>query len=362
MLKPKKIDVNDSNIAKLGSKEEKDARVNAAKSEVEFKGAGDEVGLQIWRVEKLAIKAIPKETYGTFYSGDSYIVLCTYKKELAKAYNAHFWLGKDTSQDEAGVAAYKTVELDDVLGGTPVQYREVQGHESDLFLGYFNNKITLLDGGIDSGFNHVKPDQYKPRLLHIKGKKQIRVMQVALARESLNNGDTFILDNGLKIWQWNGAKANIPEKNKANQIVIQLKAERAKAHSKILDGDEDDEEFWKLLGGKGAISDDAGDDEEVKAFEAQLYRLSDASGSMKFSLEGKGALKKAALDSNDVFIVDVGHTVFVWVGSKATADERKKAMNYASDYLSKQGRPGYTPVTRIIDGGETDAFLKCFHE
>ena len=35
-------------------------------------------------------------------------------------------------------------------------------------------------------------------------------------------------------------------------------------------------------------------------------------------------------------------------------------MTNATDYLTKQGRPSYTPVTRIIDGGETDAFNKCF--
>lgn len=48
------------------------------------------------------------------------------------------------AQDEYGTAAYKTVELDTYLGDKPIQHREVEGYESDLFKSYFPKGITWV--------------------------------------------------------------------------------------------------------------------------------------------------------------------------------------------------------------------------
>ena len=88
--------------------------------------------------------------------------------------------------------------LHHIVGQLPVQYREVQGHESEEFLDLFPPAIVTMEGGIDSGFNVVTPTEYQPRLLHIKGqRKYVRVKQVPLTRDSLNDGDVFLLDNGM---------------------------------------------------------------------------------------------------------------------------------------------------------------------
>jgi len=365
MQKKKIFDIAGSNIEMLGSKVEKECREAAGKGEKAWRTAGQKPGLQIWRIEQFKVKAWPSNQYGQFFEGDSYICLKTYiKKDTDKlAWDLHFWLGSSTTQDEAGTAAYKTVELDDFLGGGPVQHREVCGREGPLFLSYFADAggVQLLKGGADSGFNHVTPDEYVARLLHLKGRKNVRVTQVELAASSLCAGDCFVLDAGLVLYQWQGKAANMREKTRAHQYVVNLDSERkGKCEVVVIDQVDKDypEEFWSLLGGEGAIKADDGDDEKwEKATEKRMFQLSDAGGKLEFVSVGQGkSVSATKLVSDDVFVIDVGAEIYVWIGKGASDSEKKSAMSHAQHYLEEYKRPAWLPLTRILEGSENELF------
>ncbi|XP_060552733.1 gelsolin-like protein 2 [Ruditapes philippinarum] len=358
LRKAKKYDWKDSNLALFGSDTEKNIKKESAATEPAWQKAGQEVGIQIWRIVNFKVTQWPKEDYGKFYNGDSYIILNTYKDddEEELQYDVHFWIGSQSTQDEYGTAAYKTVELDTFLNDKPVQHREVQGFESDMFKSYFKT-ITIMKGGADTGFRKVKPEEYTPRLLHFSGtRKNVEVREVTRNKKSLNSGDVFILDQGLKIYQWNGSGSNKDERMKAMQFLIQLKSERnGRPNTETLDegSTEPGHDFFKSLD-----EEDDGDD-DVSGFVAQddqkeLYRLSDASGQLNYKLEKKGDVSMGDFDTKDVFLLDTKKSLFVWIGKGASEAERRNAMGYAHNFLQKTNHP-LVPVCCLAEGGRQDA-------
>jgi len=363
MLKQQKINIADTNMALFGSPVEKEIKKHAADGEPAWNNAGKQVGVEVWRVEKFKIVPWPKDHYGQFYSGDSYIVLHTYKKEDKLLHNVHFWLGEHTSLDEAGTAAYKTVELDDKLSGLPVQYREVQGHESDAFLKLFD-KFEILQGGVETGFKHVEPEKFQPRLLHVKGKlNKTIVRQVPPTTDSLNSGDVFLLDVGLKVYQFQPNGAGAGEKATATTLVRAIDDQRGSKVQVFVIGENDNDEnakfFWEFLGGKKAIktAKDGGDDADLKD-KKKILKISDASGSLKTE---EVPFARKSLNPSDVFIVDSLNSIFVWIGSTASPQERRSGVQLAQSYLNDHpDRNKGTPIVRVLQGGENEEFEAQF--
>ncbi|PLB50398.1 putative actin-binding protein Fragmin [Aspergillus steynii IBT 23096] len=387
LVHPKEYDIKDSNVELIGSDLDHQVKYNSAASEPAWNNGkvGQEPGLLIWRIENFEVVPWPKERTGEFYDGDSFIVLHSYKLGDDKlGHDIFFWLGSKTTQDEAGTAAYKTVELDEFLHGEATQHREVQQHPSEEFTSLFR-RISIRSGGVRSGFTHVEeaPREEVTTLLRVfkhpgVGRADsLIVYEVEPTWESLDDGDVFVLDKGDKIWVWQGKSCSPMEKGKAAQVVHDLTLAKhvdvevlsqLEARSKVI---------VDLLGGKEvtqlsfqcprpfssstkrAPTDDA-------ASPRKLFRLSDASGKLSFDLVKEGnQIKPSDLDGNDVFLYDVGNRLWVWQGLGASANEKALWLKVAQSYVrwlqESQGgsEAHFTPIAKVVQGHESPAFMKA---
>ncbi|VEL33318.1 unnamed protein product, partial [Protopolystoma xenopodis] len=216
------------------------------------------------------VEQVPADDNGKFYSGDSYVVL----------------------HDEYGTAAYKTVELDAFLNDKAIQHREVEGYESNAFKSLFK-VFRTLSGGYESGFRHVKPEDYKPRLLrfNIPAKNKFKLTEVYFSRKSLDSGDVFVIDMGRKAIQWNGSCSKPMERIKARLHDEERKSNAISVSNKLLP-----------------------------------FRCSDESGALTTTLICEGTCPKEMISEDDVFFL-VGSTgLFVYIGKECSDNEKHNAL------------------------------------
>ena len=385
----KEYDIKDSNVELIGTDIDHRVKYNSAQTEPAWNNGkiGTSAGLFIWRIEEFQVVAWPQDKYGQFHSGDSYIVLHSFKvgtkdgKEKL-VHDIFFWLGSHTTQDEAGTAAYKTVELDEFLHGAATQHREIQEAPSDEFVALFP-RITIRAGGVRSGFTHVDVDEQKTRdvftLLRIfkhpsSGRADhVIVYEVEPTWQSLDEDDVFVLDRGDKIWVWQGKNCKPMEKAKAAQVVHDLTlakhidvevVSQAESRSRVvvglLGGGDDTPRSFKAgrpISSVGGSSGGAGKRPH------KLFRLSDASGQLTFDLVKSGEqIDQSDLDGNDVFLVDTGKAVWVWEGAGASKAEKSSWIKVSQAYVRQvqdvaDGQAYLLPISKVSEGNETPAFL-----
>lgn len=372
------IPLEDTNMAGVGGEEDKALRKKAAGGEPAWEGAGLEPGIWVWRIESFKVVAWPKEKYGQFHEGDSYIVLQTEfeideetgEKSEKLQFDVHFWLGKKTSTDEKGTAAYKTVELDSFFDDQAVQHRETQGNESEEFVSYFGGKIEYLPGGVESGFKVTQKDIFEASLTQVRknAKKVIVYEEEQVALASLNHRDAFILERGRSIYVWFGENCSPFLKQAANSRAEKLESASNGERTATL---EIDEEFWKALGVEGApaegtitAADAVGEEVPADFGEGVLYNVQvDADRKLTITEKGRGELDRSMLDTTGVMMVDTRDEIFLWLGKETTNVEKATAFQTASNYLKSNGRNvDKTGISILKEGNDrkNKTWLKMF--
>lgn len=393
----KEYDLKDSNVELIGSDIDHKVKYNSAATEPAWNDGqvGAQPGLHIWRIEDFHVVAWPKNQYGQFYDGDSYIVLYSYavKDKDGGAdklgHEIFFWLGSKTSQDEAGTAAYKTVELDEFLHGAATQHRETQQYPSEEFVALFP-RLSIRKGGVASGFRHVEEEDPSAKeittLLRVfkhpaAGRADsLIVHEVEPTWQSLDDNDVFILDKGEKIWVWQGTKCSPMEKAKAAQVVHDLTLAKhidvevlsqAEARSRIVVGllggkDVDQLSFQAARPLQSSSGQQRSESGETTARPKRLLRISDASGQLRFELVKENqTIRGSDLDGSDVFIFDTGKKIWVWEGSQATRSEKASWIQFTQAYIryvqetAANSEAAVAPVAKVVQGNENPAFLKA---
>ncbi|ELK07678.1 Macrophage-capping protein [Pteropus alecto] len=358
-----------------------------------FPASVQDPGLHVWRVEKLKPVPVARENQGIFFSGDSYLVLHNGPDELS---HLHLWIGQQSSRDEQGACAVLAVHLNSRLGERPVQHREVQGNESDLFMSYFPRGLKyqwagvcralglppahsggpsgLQEGGVESAFHKTSPGATPAavrKLYQVKGKKNIRATERALSWDSFNTGDCFILDLGQNIFAWCGGKSNILERNKARDLALAIRdSERqGKAQVEIVTDGEEPAEMIQVLGPKPALKE-GNPEEDLKAdwtnaHVAALYKVSDATGQMNLTkVADSSPFALELLIPDDCFVLDNGlcGKIYIWKGRKANEKERQAALRVAEDFISRMRYAPNTQVEILPQGRESLIFKQFFKD
>jgi len=328
--------------------------------------AGKKFG--VWRVKQLKLTVVPEKDWGKFYSGDCYLV---FKNDGGE--HVFFWLGAESSHDEQAVVAIKAVELDNLFNGMPVQHREMQGHESVRFKRIFKEGIVTLLGGTEAGLKQVQKVGHVARLFQVRGGKTPALTEVALEWTSMNHGDTFVVDTGSIIFIWAGETSSGMEKVVAAGLASKLRDRVGEEIVHVRDNEEDemtaDElEVWNKflpLQNKGSVR--AAESESDKKVdqnlgkEISLYKCSDFTGKLEIQLVKKGKLEHKDLNGDDAFIVDGTQLgIWVWLGRKSSAMERKEAMGAGQKFIEKNGLPKHTKVTKVNMDGEPEEFKSLF--
>jgi gelsolin len=317
--------------------------------------------LMVWRIEKLKLKKWPKENFGTFYDGDSFLILNI--KSIDEK-NAHVWTGKNSSKDEISYVSYKVLQLDQKLENNLEIFYESQGNESKLFKSYFNF-FTVVKGGVEANLELFKKKSYKARLFHVHGDgANLQSREVPINKKNLDSGDVYLLDTGLKVYIWIGIKSSGFEKfhiaclskkiseMRDNKVTIFTIDEKGNQEIDLKIKKEFDEMMEKY-------EEEMTIEKKENIYDGpkKMMKLSDEKG--KFELSDV-PYSKDSLHSNDSFLIDRGDALIIWIGKDASKKEKRYARLYANKYISSENRTKGLPIYVTVEGKKNNELDRCF--
>ncbi|XP_072417908.1 supervillin-like isoform X2 [Chiloscyllium punctatum] len=357
------------------------------------------VGVEVWHVQEFEHSQLPRESYGQFHEGDTYVIQWKYtisslvgKRQKpdqlsssgpGKERSAYFfWQGQLSSISGKGASALMTVELGK---DREAQVLVSQGKEPPCFLQLFQGGMIIHSGRRDN----IRNPQGLWRLFIVQGEVAVEGSLLEVAREcrSLRSRGSLVLVNTQQalIYLWHGCKvqASVKEvgRTAANHIKERPPRElglwsRMDVTVREIEEGSEPPEFWHALGQQDRkVYDCMLQDPGKYNFTVRLFRLSASSGeftvaeqfsptrissgvmAMPFLQEALYSVAQPAL-----FLMDNQLEVYLWQGwwpddSESTGSakmrwdmERKCAMETTLQYCTEKN-PRRPPKAYLVHAG-----------
>ncbi|KAL5109592.1 Protein flightless-1 [Taenia crassiceps] len=337
-------------------------------SEIFDEDAGTQLGVEIWVIDEFYPKRFEPEDEE--YTREVTEVPKDGGATGNREWRIFYWIGAKASLDKRACVAMHAVNLRNFLGIDGQTQREEQGEESSDFLSLFQgHKITILEGSSGStGFHVVSCKEAAVRMYRLFGQeKTMYIVSMPVSPTSLDPKFVYLVDGDSCLYLWFGSRSRlliqtrgrllaekIAQKERLNEATISLEHEGREST-----------EFWAVVMGlwKPAPRPPAVEHQEERPVQAIvdhpkpptnvqrpppardyisadwklpqpiLYDVKLGKGYLELLQVDLplGQLTRDILNSENVYLVDSGGELFVWMGKKSV-----RFLRYAGFKLAEE--------------------------
>ncbi|KAI3524188.1 hypothetical protein L1887_02840 [Cichorium endivia] len=324
--------------------------------------------LQVWRVNGKEKTLLPDTEQTKFYTGDCYIFQYTYSGDEQEECLMGTWFGKQSVEEDRDSAISLVTKMLESVKFLATQSRVYEGDEPFLFYAIFQS-FMVLKGGLSSGYKNyisekgLPDDTYQEdgiALFRVQGygPENMQSIQVDPVAASLNSSYCYIMHKDTLVFMWNGSQTTTEDWELSERQLDLIKPDmQTRVHK---EGSESDQ-FWEILGGK--TEHPTQKILPVTETDPHLFSCT-LSKDDELSLYEIYNFKQDDLLTEDVYIIDIHSSIFIWVGQQVQAKTKTQKLIIGQKFLERDVRLEklslQTPIYIISEGSEPPFFTRFF--
>lgn len=189
-----------------------------------------------------------------------------------------------------------------------------------------------------------------PRLIRISIAEEELVSEcLPISSDNICCEDSYLLDNESEIVLWHGVKSSEAKRIRALAVMSALSLSRKslRVRSTVLEqGVHSDNVFFDRIGGRPSyIPDNISIDPDAATPSIFLLSVSTGTAQMTQLAVGDGRLRKSLLHPSEVYLIDLGFEIFIWIGRSSAVEDQQLVPIFVKEYIDSFNKYADTHVS-----------------